>query len=189
VTTAFGTIQMMAACSRVLVGLLVAGGVLANSKVDYQRHDRVPIVANKVRSRTLLPRIRISNNLRVPCMHRRSGLKPCTIREPSRNIPVPPQTLGLMYLLPLLQVGPYTNPSETYQYLSLPFCEPDEIQHDGHSLGEYLSGDRKVHTDYVANFGGGLSPRMRESVSLHLMLALNQGSGWLPVRRETALVW
>lgn len=56
----------------------------------------------------------------------------------------------------LAQVGPYTNPSETYQYLSLPFCEPAEIQHDGHSLGEYLSGDRKVHTDYTANFGGAL---------------------------------
>jgi hypothetical protein len=52
-------------------------------------------------------------------------------------------------------VGPFTNPSETYQYYSLPFCAPGadtaSVRHD---LGEHLSGDRKVLTPYDIRFRG-----------------------------------
>jgi hypothetical protein len=37
-------------------------------------------------------------------------------------------------------------------YYSLPFCAPDEIEHQKHELGEILSGDRKVKTPYQIPF-------------------------------------
>ncbi|KAA0149767.1 hypothetical protein FNF27_06824 [Cafeteria roenbergensis] len=63
-------------------------------------------------------------------------------------------TFALHDRVPLVanKVGPYTNPSETYSYYSLPFCAPDEVAHQGHNLGEYLSGDRKVLTPYDLRF-------------------------------------
>ena len=50
------------------------------------------------------------------------------------------------------KVGPFANPTETYMYYSLPFCAPDELEHQKHELGEILSGDRKVKTPYKINF-------------------------------------
>ena len=50
------------------------------------------------------------------------------------------------------KVGPFANPSETYAYFSLPFCTPDEVEHQSHGLGEILAGDRKVKTLYEINF-------------------------------------
>jgi hypothetical protein len=50
------------------------------------------------------------------------------------------------------KVGPFANPTETYMYYSLPFCAPDEMEHQKHELGEILSGDRKVKTPYKINF-------------------------------------
>lgn len=58
------------------------------------------------------------------------------------------------------QVGPFSNPTETYPYYSLPFCPPAEVQHQSHELGELLSGDRKVNTPYDIRFRG-------ESASSH----------------------
>ena len=49
-------------------------------------------------------------------------------------------------------VGPFANPTETYPYYSLPFCEPDVLEHQSHSLGELLAGDRKVRTHYDVRF-------------------------------------
>jgi len=51
------------------------------------------------------------------------------------------------------KIGPYSNPSETYEYYSLPFCRPDgEIQHKHSSLGEDLSGDHKQNAKYDIRF-------------------------------------
>mmetsp|Transcript_15995 Transcript_15995/g.25065 ORF Transcript_15995/g.25065 Transcript_15995/m.25065 type:complete len:174 (+) Transcript_15995:88-609(+) len=53
------------------------------------------------------------------------------------------------------KVGPYANPSETYEYFSVPFCPSSDSVADGklsHNLGEILSGDRKVLTNYGINF-------------------------------------
>lgn len=52
-----------------------------------------------------------------------------------------------------LQIRPYANPTETYQYYKLPFCKPKERQWDDHDLGELLTGSRKVVTDYRFYFG------------------------------------
>ena len=51
------------------------------------------------------------------------------------------------------KVGPYSNPSETYSYYSLPFCEKDEdAEHQAHTIGEHFSGDRKIKTGYQIDF-------------------------------------
>lgn len=52
----------------------------------------------------------------------------------------------------LFQVGPYSNPTETYPYYSLPFCRPDSMKRQSQQLGELLSGDRKVNTPYHVKF-------------------------------------
>jgi hypothetical protein len=51
------------------------------------------------------------------------------------------------------KVGPFNNPSETYQYYSLPFCRTAGKQkRHHHELGEYLVGDRKITSPYQVSF-------------------------------------
>lgn len=50
------------------------------------------------------------------------------------------------------KVGPFHNPSETYQYYDLPFCKPDHFVHKSEDLGEVLEGDRMVNTRYNITF-------------------------------------
>lgn len=50
------------------------------------------------------------------------------------------------------KIGPYTNPSETYEYYSLPFCAPETIQHKHAAIGEHLKGDHKVNSRYDIRF-------------------------------------
>jgi hypothetical protein len=50
------------------------------------------------------------------------------------------------------KLSPYSNPSETYDYYSLPFCHPETIQHKHASLGEFLEGDIKSNSLYDIRF-------------------------------------
>jgi len=51
------------------------------------------------------------------------------------------------------KVGPFANPSETYHYYNLPFCQPEgDMEHRTHGLGELLAGDRNVKTPYKVEF-------------------------------------
>ncbi|KAK9810322.1 hypothetical protein WJX72_008660 [[Myrmecia] bisecta] len=51
------------------------------------------------------------------------------------------------------KVGPFSNPSETYQYFNLPFCTPKEgKEYKTEGLGEVLEGDRLVNTPYDIKF-------------------------------------
>ncbi|RHZ14459.1 hypothetical protein DYB37_009255, partial [Aphanomyces astaci] len=50
-------------------------------------------------------------------------------------------------------IRPSANPTETYHYYTLPFCKPKERQWDDHDLGELLTGNRKIVTDYQVYFG------------------------------------
>jgi len=51
------------------------------------------------------------------------------------------------------KVGPFHNPSETYEYYRLPFCPPaDGLKHKAEDLGEVLIGDRLVGTPYEVSF-------------------------------------
>eukprot|EP00238_Polyblepharides_amylifera_P008022 CAMPEP_0196579290 /NCGR_PEP_ID=MMETSP1081-20130531/19835_1 /TAXON_ID=36882 /ORGANISM="Pyramimonas amylifera, Strain CCMP720" /LENGTH=609 /DNA_ID=CAMNT_0041898823 /DNA_START=57 /DNA_END=1886 /DNA_ORIENTATION=+ len=51
------------------------------------------------------------------------------------------------------KVGPFHNPSETYQYYDLPFCPPPGgVEHKSEDLGEVLEGDRMVSTPYDVSF-------------------------------------
>lgn len=62
---------------------------------------------------------------------------------------------GLHDPIPLYanKLGPYSNPSETYQYYSLPFCTPKGgKQYKLENLGEVLEGDRLVSTPYDLEF-------------------------------------
>ena len=53
----------------------------------------------------------------------------------------------------VLQVGPFSNPSETYQYYNLPFCTPKEgKEYKTEGLGEVLEGDRLVNTPFSIRF-------------------------------------
>ena len=50
-------------------------------------------------------------------------------------------------------VGPFHNPSETYQYYDLPFCPPEGGQeHKPENLGEVLDANRLVTTPYDVSF-------------------------------------
>ena len=58
------------------------------------------------------------------------------------------------------KIGPISNPSETYPYYSLPFCEPEGgVQRQAHGLGEVLAGDHKVRTKYELSFRADVSWR------------------------------
>ncbi|KAG1653817.1 hypothetical protein FOA52_001020 [Chlamydomonas sp. UWO 241] len=51
------------------------------------------------------------------------------------------------------KVGPFQNPTETYRFFSLPFCEPKDGAKDKlEDLGEVLEGDRLVSTPYSIKF-------------------------------------
>jgi hypothetical protein len=50
------------------------------------------------------------------------------------------------------KVGPYANPSETYNYYRLAYCKPESLQGKNHKLGQLLLGDRKVNTPYEIRF-------------------------------------
>ncbi|DBA96073.1 TPA: Transmembrane 9 superfamily member 2 [Trebouxia sp. C0004] len=50
------------------------------------------------------------------------------------------------------KVGPFSNPSETYQYYNLPFCTPKDKEYKPEGLGEVLEGDRLVNTPYDIKF-------------------------------------
>ncbi|XRB23606.1 transmembrane 9 superfamily member [Pseudoscourfieldia marina] len=51
------------------------------------------------------------------------------------------------------KVGPFPNPSETYQYFDLPFCQPSKgVEHKTEDLGEVLEGDRLVNSAYDVSF-------------------------------------
>lgn len=50
------------------------------------------------------------------------------------------------------KVGPFHNPSETYQYYDMPFCSPTDVKHKSEDLGEVLEGDRMVTTLYNVTF-------------------------------------
>jgi len=51
------------------------------------------------------------------------------------------------------KIGPYSNPSETYEYYDLPFCQPLQgIQHKHHGLGEDFTGDHKSVARYDIRF-------------------------------------
>lgn len=50
------------------------------------------------------------------------------------------------------KIGPYSNPSETYEYYSLPFCPPLKVEHKHSSLGEDFSGDHKYTARYDVRF-------------------------------------
>ncbi|KAL1323489.1 hypothetical protein HN51_033809 [Arachis hypogaea] len=49
-------------------------------------------------------------------------------------------------------VGPFNNPSETYEYYDLPFCQPEPIVRKKESLGEVLKGDRLCNALFEFKF-------------------------------------
>eukprot|EP00884_Botryococcus_braunii_P021685 jgi/Botrbrau1/81/Bobra.0022s0071.1 len=51
------------------------------------------------------------------------------------------------------KVGPFSNPSETYQYYDMPFCRPPEgLKHKPETLGEVVDGNRLIATPYDLSF-------------------------------------
>eukprot|EP00960_Hanusia_phi_P026788 746463-Hanusia_phi.AAC.12 len=52
------------------------------------------------------------------------------------------------------KVGPFANPSEQYEYYTLPFCAPREEFRKSQHLGEVLAGDRMMKTLFNLPFLG-----------------------------------
>merc|ERR1719460_1445703 len=52
------------------------------------------------------------------------------------------------------KVGPFANPSETYEFYDMPFCKPDSVQYMDQDIGQMLRGDRFVNTLYGIKFQG-----------------------------------
>eukprot|EP00798_Chlamydomonas_sp_ICE-L_P020329 gene20329-27089_t len=51
------------------------------------------------------------------------------------------------------KVGPFSNPSETYEFTSLPFCQPKEgVKWKTLHLGEVVDANRMASTPYTLNF-------------------------------------
>jgi len=50
------------------------------------------------------------------------------------------------------KISPYSNPTESYRYYDLPFCAPETTFEEPQSIGEKLSGDRKMNSLYEAAF-------------------------------------
>lgn len=50
------------------------------------------------------------------------------------------------------KVGPFNNPSETYEYFSLPFCSKNKKKVHEYAFGERLVGNRKVVSPYDVTF-------------------------------------
>ncbi|KAG2449123.1 hypothetical protein HYH02_005871 [Chlamydomonas schloesseri] len=60
------------------------------------------------------------------------------------------------------KVGPFTNPSETYEYYSLPYCQPkDGVKHKLLGMGEVVDANRMASTPYQLQFRKN---RQREAV-------------------------
>ena len=51
------------------------------------------------------------------------------------------------------KVGPFNNPSETYEFYTLPFCQATTMKEKLLWLGEVLEGDRLVNTPFKIDFG------------------------------------
>ncbi|XP_047157152.1 transmembrane 9 superfamily member 5 [Vigna umbellata] len=60
--------------------------------------------------------------------------------------------VGELVTLFVNKVGPFNNPSETYEYYDLPFCAPVPIVKKRESLGEVLNGDRLSNALYEFKF-------------------------------------
>ena len=50
------------------------------------------------------------------------------------------------------KVGPFANPSEQYEFYTLPFCAPREEERKSQHLGENLGGDRMMRSLYTLPF-------------------------------------
>jgi len=50
------------------------------------------------------------------------------------------------------KIGPYTNPTEAYEFYNLPFCRPANVEHKHSSIGEDLTGTHKVGSLYDIRF-------------------------------------
>lgn len=49
-------------------------------------------------------------------------------------------------------VGPFSSPTETYQYFDLPFCQPKKKDNKPLTLGEIVDGNRMIATQYDLSF-------------------------------------
>jgi transmembrane 9 superfamily protein 1 len=58
------------------------------------------------------------------------------------------------------KVGPFANPSETYPYYSMPFCQPEKLVYEDLDLGQILRGDRFVNTKFDIAFESNVHNRL-----------------------------
>merc|ERR1711871_1124734 len=68
------------------------------------------------------------------------------------------------------KVGPFANPSETYRYYQLPFCQPKSVVYEEADLGQMLRGDRLANSLYDLKF----KEQRNKIVICHKQLDLQQ---------------
>ena len=146
---------MPASSSPLAAAVLVAVAPLARADEYDHRYtigDPVNLWVNKVRSDDGRRRCATRGRLRGG-RARRLGAgvrRPTRARERAHA----PAQLTLAHGA-ILQVGPYNNPQETYNYYELPFCKPkaDEPKvHKWGGLGEVLQGNELIHSDLEFKF-------------------------------------
>lgn len=59
------------------------------------------------------------------------------------------------------KISPYANPTESYRYYDLPYCQPSEPYEETQSIGEKLSGNRKMSSIYKVEYRNNI---VREDV-------------------------
>ena len=158
--------------------------LLCTVTLAYNDGDAVKVIANKVSHATARARNPLhpcgcergqyferNRGILLGCRSRGRAVPSCPRRrghDPDRNgfsasaarVPsFPPSMLSPPFPLWRAQVGPYTNPSETYRYYSLPFCKPVEVTGENSVLGDALAGDRRVNTMYNVKFKGTVRGR------------------------------
>jgi hypothetical protein len=121
--------RIMAASMKFILLALFIAVIGVEAKHKYKDADKIILWANKGRRAVDLPSITLHRCL--PAKHVPSHLSP---------------------LHPSIAVGPFSSPTETYQYYDLPFCQPKEKDNKLLTLGEVVDGNRMVATPYELSF-------------------------------------
>lgn len=81
-------------------------------------------------------------------------------------------------------MGPYVNPSETYNYYDLPFCQHTRMEVPKQSLGETLKGDELTRSLFDVRFKSELFELLQPHATLH---ATSQRGGSTPAHTPHVL--
>jgi hypothetical protein len=158
-----------------LACLLGTVSFVASQATKYSKGDHVPLFANKVHLNFPTCGMLLADHRSFVSNYLSSRGKSGTSHLASKPFAPPNVPLFTLRAPLVTQVGPFANPSEQYEYYTLPFCAPkDEVRKSQH-LGEVLAGDRMMETLYKLPFLG--IPQAQHRLDLYFPDML-MGCGW-----------